>query len=78
MYLEIIDYIFVAMFNLKKRYEKDSEIELACKCGMYLCFPLIYHVSLNAGFSVTNVPGSVEYATTDSYGGTCSWRGSAH
>lgn len=34
------------------------------------------HVSLSAGFIVSNVPGSVTYGTSDSNGGRCSWRGS--
>lgn len=34
------------------------------------------HVTMSVGFSVSNVPGSVEYATSDSNGGICSWRGS--
>lgn len=34
------------------------------------------HVSLSAGFIVSNVPGSVTYGTMDSNGGKCSWRGS--
>lgn len=34
------------------------------------------HVTMNATFSVTNVPGGVQYKTSDSNGGTCAWRGS--
>ncbi len=35
------------------------------------------HIRLNAKFSVSNVSGGVQYATTDSNGGICSWSGSA-
>lgn len=36
------------------------------------------HVTMNARFSVTNVNGGVQYATSDSNGGTCAWVGSTN
>ena len=32
-------------------------------------------VTLKTMFPVTNVPGEIRYATTDSNGGTCAWKG---
>lgn len=42
----------------------------------YYCTNVGQHVSLSAGFIVSNVPGSVTYGTSDINGGKCPWRGS--
>ena len=33
------------------------------------------NLNLHVGFPASNVPGGIEYSTTDSYGGRCAWAG---